>query len=47
MGESCDDILYNTSVVNSSYTACSYIRDHMDDCEGESIVNYRLIYFCW
>lgn len=42
MSGSCDDVLYS-----KVYTACNYIQNHMEECSGNSIINYRLIYFCY
>ena len=46
MSGPCDDELYSSHYVNSTYTACHFIHDHLEDCTGESIINYRIFYFC-
>lgn len=45
MSGPCDDELYND--VNANYTACDFINDHLSDCTGESIINYRKVFFCY
>jgi myosin-crossreactive antigen len=45
MSGPCDDELYNPKF-NSSYGACDFIKDNIDNCSGESIINYRVLYFC-
>lgn len=45
MAGPCDDELYKC--VNDTYTACDFIHDHVEDCTGESILNYRELYFCY
>lgn len=45
MSGPCDDELYKN--VTANYTACNFIYDHLEDCEGESIINYRIVYFCY
>lgn len=44
MSGPCDDELYDDTLINGD--ACGYIYKHLDDCVGESILNYRIAFFC-
>ena len=46
MSGPCDDELYSSLYVNKTYTACHFIHDNIENCTGESILNYRILYFC-
>lgn len=43
MSGSCDEVLINLK----GNTACDYIYNNLETCSGQSIINYRLIYFCY
>ncbi len=41
MSGPCDDELYKTN------DSCKFIHDNINVCVGESVINYRIVFYCW